>query len=56
MADTLYEVIIDSTANDLDGTPLGASSSFSFETDPVQLTSTQPQNGKLYVNPSTEIP
>jgi hypothetical protein len=50
MAETTYQVIIDSTAEDLDGIPLGKQFQFSFGTNSVKLSSTSPRNGQLFVN------
>ncbi len=53
--DTLYQITIDSTARDLDGNSLGERFSFSFRTAPVQTIATSPNNGQLFVNPSTTV-
>jgi len=50
LADTIYNITIDSTAEDLDGVKLGKIFDFSFETASVQLTNTYPRNGELFVN------
>jgi hypothetical protein len=50
LADTKYEIKIDSTAQDLDGIPLGEPFMFSFNTAAVSLTSTTPRNGELFVD------
>lgn len=55
MAQSHYEITVDSTALDRDGIALGTPFSFSFDTAPVQLTSSDPNNGEVYVNPDTRI-
>jgi hypothetical protein len=54
-ANTEYSVTVDSTARDLDGIKLGNSFSFSFKTAPVNISSTSPQNGELFVSNSAAI-
>ena len=55
LADTTYVIRIDSTAKDLDGTPMGKPFTFSFSTAPVQVRATSPRNGELYVDPKQTI-
>ncbi|MGA2623852.1 MAG: Ig-like domain-containing protein [Bacteroidota bacterium] len=54
-ADTTYLVVVDSTAKDLDGNPLGMRFSFSFQTAPVLISSTTPINGELFVSYSQPV-
>jgi len=49
-ADTMYEVEIGASAEDLDGIPLGNPYTFSFTTAPVGVRTTTPRNGELFVN------
>ena len=49
-ADTKYDVIIDSKAKDKDGVEMGSPFHFAFETASVNLTSTSPRNGELFVS------
>ena len=55
MADTTYEITIDSTAMDLDGVKMGNIYSFSFSTTSVGLSYTSPNNGELFVSNSSDI-
>ena len=55
LAETTYHIEIDSTAEDLDGIPLGYPFSFSFSTAPVAIRSTRPNNGELFVEFSPYI-
>ncbi|MFC1508633.1 Ig-like domain-containing protein [Candidatus Omnitrophota bacterium] len=50
IAETTYEIEIGGEAKDLDGIQLGEPFSFSFTTDTVNITSTTPANGQLYVS------
>jgi hypothetical protein len=50
LADTTYKITIDSTAKDLDGISMGKPFQFSFHTTKVNLESTYPRNGQLFVN------
>jgi hypothetical protein len=54
-ADTTYEITIDSTAMDLDGTRMGEIFTFSFSTSPVGLSYTYPNNGELFVSLTPNI-
>jgi hypothetical protein len=54
-ADTTYVITIDSTAKDLDDVKMGDIFSFSFSTTSVGLSYTYPNNGELFVAPSTSI-
>ncbi len=49
-ADTTYNVLIDSTALDLDGNKLGEQFAFSFRTASVALSGTYPTNAELFVS------
>ncbi|MBN2102791.1 Ig-like domain-containing protein [bacterium] len=51
----LYEFFIDSTAEDMDGIRMGEPFTFSFETAPVEIESTSPQNGEVFVNTDEEV-
>jgi len=53
--DQLYEISIDSTAEDMDGIRMGEPFTFSFETAPVEIESSSPQNGEVFVNTDAEI-
>ena len=55
LADTTYIIRIDSTAEDLDGVPMGAPFEFSFTTRPVEVERTTPRNGQLFVDHVTNI-
>jgi len=48
--ETLYEISLAETALDLDGVPLGEPFSFSFETAPIEINNTYPQNGQIFVS------
>jgi hypothetical protein len=50
MADTTYTIKIDGSALDLDGEQLGEDFEFSFTTQPVQVVSTTPRKGELFVD------
>ena len=54
-ADTTYVINIDSTARDLDGVEMGEVYSFSFSTASVNLSSTYPNNGELFVSLTPSI-
>ena len=54
-ADAMYEITIDSTAEDRDGIKLGKPFSFSFSTASVGLSNTYPNNGELFVSRSADI-
>ncbi len=54
-ADTEYSISIDSTAEDLDGVKLGKPFTFSFTTASVNLSSTYPNNGELFVSRTQDI-
>jgi hypothetical protein len=54
-ADTTYVITIDSTAMDMDGVKMGDIYSFSFSTAPVNLSSTYPNNGELFVSLAPDI-
>jgi hypothetical protein len=49
-ADTEYNITIDSKARDMDGVELGSPFHFSFQTTSVNLTSTSPRNGEVFVS------
>ncbi len=49
-ADTKYDVIIDSKAKDKDGVEMGSPFHFNFKTASVNLSSTSPRNGELFVS------
>jgi len=51
--ETLYEISVAETALDLDGVPLGEPFNFSFETAPIEITNTYPQNGEIFVSCNT---
>ncbi len=53
--ETLYEIHLAETALDLDGVPLGEPFDFSFETAPIEITSTYPQIGEIFVSRDNEI-
>jgi hypothetical protein len=53
--DETYEITIDSTARDLDGVQMGESYPFSFETAPVEIENTYPQNGEIFVDTGRNI-
>lgn len=55
LADTTYAIQIDSTAEDLDGVPLGKPFAFSFRTAPVSVRSTRPRNAELFVESKPDI-
>lgn len=55
MCETLYTIRIDGTAQDLDGVALGEDYEFSFETAPLELTSTNPQSGQIFVSRNADI-
>lgn len=54
-ADTDYSFTIDSTAMDMDGIKLGNQFTFSFRTTSVNITSTSPRNGEVYVSANSPI-
>jgi len=54
-ANTDYTITIDSTAKDRDGVKLGAPFTFSFKTTAVNLSSTSPSNGELFVSKTTPL-
>jgi hypothetical protein len=54
-AGTEYSITIDETAKDLDGVKLGHPFSFSFKTAAVNITSTSPRNGELFVASSSPV-
>jgi hypothetical protein len=54
-ADTEYMIMVDSTAEDLDGNKLGNPFSFSFSTASVDISATYPNNGELFVSTSSDI-
>lgn len=54
-ANTKYDISIDSTAEDMDGTKLGVTYQFSFETTSVKINNTSPQNGEVFVSESSNI-
>ena len=54
-ANAMYEITINSTAEDLDGIKLGNPFSFSFSTASVGLSTTYPNNGELFVSTSSNI-
>lgn len=53
--ETLYEISLAETALDLDGVPLGEAFNFSFETAPIEITSTYPENGQIFVSRDNAI-
>jgi hypothetical protein len=55
LADTFYDIFIDSTAEDLDGVRMGHSYSFGFHTADVSIRSTNPRNGQLFIDPHSNI-
>ena len=54
-ADTDYSFTIDSTALDMDGIRLGNQFTFSFHTASVNINSTSPRNGEVYVSANSPI-
>ncbi len=54
-ADTTYTIKIDGSAHDLDGEKLGEDFEFSFTTQAVQVASTIPRKGELFVDLKPEI-
>jgi hypothetical protein len=54
-AETNYSIEVDETAKDLDGNPMQHPFSFSFTTAPVNIRSTYPRNGQLFVDPDYAI-
>ena len=54
-ADNDYTVTIDSTAMDMDGISLGSQFTFSFHTASVNITSSSPRNGEVYVSANSPI-
>lgn len=55
MAETMYEITLDSTAKDADGVKLGVPFNFSFETASVNVIWSSPQNGEVFVDESDDI-
>ena len=55
LAETTYDITVDSTAKDADGMKLGVPFHFSFETAAVAITSSYPRNGEVFVSESEEI-
>jgi len=55
MADTTYTITIDTSARDLDGVYLEQPFRAAFTTEPVQIRSTSPQNGQVFVELLPEI-
>jgi hypothetical protein len=51
----LYTIEIDGSAQDLDGQALGQPFTFSFETAPLEVENTSPQNGQIFVGTDDEI-
>jgi len=51
--EALYEISVAESALDLDGVPLGEPFSFSFETAPIEIANTYPQNGEIFVSCNT---
>lgn len=54
-ANTNYDIAVDSTARDMDGTALGKSFHFSFETSDIEINYTSPNNGEVFVSESASI-
>lgn len=54
-SNTLYTVNIDSSAQDMYGAILGRSYSFSFTTEEIRITLTNPRDGATYVDPDANI-
>ncbi|MFB6341222.1 Ig-like domain-containing protein [Saccharicrinis sp. FJH62] len=54
-AETTYDITIGASAKDADGIELGNPFQFSFNTSPVRVTNTSPQNGEVFVSESTAI-
>ena len=54
-ADTDYAIAIDASAMDMDGIRLGNQFTFSFHTQSVNINSTSPRNGELYVSVNSPI-
>lgn len=54
-SNTLYAVNIDSSAEDMYGASLGRIYSFSFTTEEIRITLTNPENGATYVDPGVNI-
>jgi hypothetical protein len=54
-ADTDYFFTIDSTAMDMDGVRLGNQFTFSFHTASVNISSTSPRNGEVFVSSTSPI-
>ena len=53
--ETLYSINLAATALDLDGIELGEPFAFSFETAPVEIENTSPQNGEIFVSRNTRM-
>ncbi len=55
LADTTFTIRINKNAKDLDGIELGENFEFSFRTQQVMVSNTNPNNGELFVAPQQEI-
>lgn len=55
LSDTTISVSIDKSANDKDGVELGQNFSFSFRTAALNVSSTSPSNGQLFITPTAPI-
>ena len=53
--DQLYSIVIGESAQDLDGQELAEPFTFSFETAPLEVENTAPQNGQIFVGTDDEI-
>ena len=55
MCDSDYIIRISGDALDLDGVPLGEPFEFSFNTAPIEIESTSPQKGEIFVSRKAHI-
>jgi hypothetical protein len=55
LSDTTITVSIDKSAKDKDGVELGQNFSFSFRTAALNVSSTSPSNGQLFITPTAPI-
>jgi len=55
MGETLYQIHLPASVEDLDGEPLGEPFDFSFETAPVAVESVSPQSGEIFISRNAKI-
>ncbi len=55
VCETLYQIHLPASVEDLDGVPLGEPFDFSFETAPAAVESVSPQSGEIFVSRNARI-